>query len=87
MLNEIWEKDSMFIPIYKDRLRGININDIIVSGSNGLLSHFNGINWKHYINNELPYFSGRLLSCDLKDNVIVAVGWKGIQAIVSMGKR
>jgi len=87
MLNENWNKDTTFIPIYKDRIRCSNINDIVVSGSNGLLSHYNGINWKHYTNNELPYFSGRLLSCDIKGNVIIAVGWKEIQAIITIGKR
>jgi hypothetical protein len=87
LLNEIWEKDSMFIPIYKDRIRGVNINDIIVSGSNGLLSHFNGINWKHYIDNELPFFSGRFLSCDLNNNTTVAVGWKETQSIITIGIR
>ena len=86
-LNESWVKDLTFIPIYKDRIRGTNLNNIVVSGSNGLLSHFNGMKWKHYINNELPYYSGRLLSCDIKDNIIIAVGWKEIQAIITMGKR
>ena len=86
-LNESWVKDLTFVPIYKDRIRGTQLNNIVVSGSNGLLSHFNGMNWKHYINNELPYYSGRLLSCDVKDNIIIAVGWKEIQAIITMGKR
>ena len=87
LLNDSWVKDLTFTPIYKDRIRGTNLNNIVVSGSNGLLSHFNGMNWKHYINNELPYYSGRLLSCDTKDNIIVAVGWKEIEAIITMGKR
>ncbi len=86
-LNESWVKDLTFIPIYKDRIRGTHLNNIVVSGSNGLLSHFNGMNWKHYINNELPYYSGRLLSCDIKDNIIIAVGWKETQSIVTLGKR
>ena len=86
-LNESWVKDLTFIPIYKDRIRGVRFNDIVVSGSNGLLSHFNGFKWKHYINNELPFFNGRFLSSDIKDNVIIAAGWKDIQAIITMGKR
>lgn len=86
-INDNWKKDTTFIPIYKDRIRGISINDIIVSGSNGLLSHFNGYSWRHFINNELPYYSGRLLSVDLKQNVTVAVGWIGSQAIITIGKR
>ncbi|MBE7476348.1 MAG: hypothetical protein HS131_06375 [Ignavibacteriales bacterium] len=86
-LNESWVKDLTFIQIYKDRIRGTQLNNILVSGSNGLISHFNGVNWKHYINNELPYYSGRLLSCDVKDNILIAVGWKEIQAIITMGKK
>jgi len=46
-----------------------------------------GLNWKHYINNELPYYSGRLLSVDIKDDVVIAVGWKNIQSIITIGKR
>ena len=87
IINDSWIKDSVFIPIYKDRIRGQDINDIIVCGSNGLLSHFNGFNWRHYINNELPFFSGRLLSCDLQDNLIIAVGRKNTQSIITIGKR
>jgi len=87
IVNDNWWKDTTFIPIYKDRVRGLNINDIVISGSNGLFSHFNGISWKHYINNELPYYSGRLLSVDIKNTTTVAVGWKESQAIVTMGKR
>jgi hypothetical protein len=87
LLSDTWVKDGTFITIYKDRIRGADINDIIISGSNGLLSHYNGIYWYHYINNELPYYSGRLLSCEIKNNIIVAVGWKEIQAIITMGKR
>lgn len=86
-INERWNKDTLFIPIYKDRIRGINLNDIAVSGSNGLLSHFNGYSWKHYINNELPYYSGRLLSVDIKNNTTVAVGWIGSKAIITIGRR
>lgn len=86
-INDVWIKDTTFIPIYKDRIRGININDIVVSGSNGLLSHFNGYSWRHYINNELPHYSGRLLSVDIKQDVIVAVGWIGNKAIITIGRR
>lgn len=87
VINDNWWKDTTFVPIYKDRVRGPNINDIVISGSNGLFSHFNGISWKHYINNELPYYSGRLLSVDIKNTITVAVGWKESHAIVTMGKR
>ena len=86
-INEDWNKDSLFIPIYKDRIRGISINDIVVSGSNGLLSHFNGYSWKHYINNELPYFSGRLFSVDINQNITVTVGRINSQAIITIGRR
>jgi hypothetical protein len=63
------------------------LNNIVVSGSNGLVSHFNGYSWKHYLNSELPYFTGRFLSAGINNNIIVATGWKEQKSIVLIGKR
>ena len=86
-INNDWGKVTDLPTFYKDRIRGVESNDIVVSGSNGLLSHFNGYSWHHYLNNELPYFTGRLLSVEVKNNIIVATGWKEQGSIIILGKR
>jgi len=86
-LNHVWQRDTTFHPIYKDAVRGQAINDIVVSGSNGLLSHYNGDNWKHYIYDVLPFIKGRYYSTDIKLNTIIAVGYNEHRAIIVHGKR
>ena len=86
-INNDWIKVADFPSFYKDRIRGVESNDIVISGSNGLLSHFNGYSWHHYQNNELPYFTGRLLSVEVKNDIIVATGWKDQSSIIILGKR
>jgi hypothetical protein len=69
-----WRRDISFPSIYKDAIRGMRINNIAISGSNGLLSHFNGSTWKHYMNSELPSINGRYWSVAISQNIIIAVG-------------
>jgi hypothetical protein len=85
--NSDWIKLNEFPPYYKDRIRGIEVNDVVVSGSNGLLSHYNGVTWYHYQFNELPYFEGRLLDVEIKGNTVVSCGWKEQRSIITIGQR
>ncbi|MCZ7602229.1 MAG: glucosyl transferase [Melioribacteraceae bacterium] len=82
-----WQKETNFPTYYKDRIRGIGYNDIVVSGSNGLLSHYNGNTWKHYMEEELPYIVGRYSSVNIKGDIIVSVGYRDREAIIVLGKR
>ncbi len=86
-INNDWTKVTDFPTFYKDRVRGLGSNDIVISGSNGLLSHFNGFTWRHYQNSELPYFTGRFLSAAIKNDIIVAVGWENQRSIITLGRR
>jgi hypothetical protein len=86
-LSQIWERDVSFPSLYKDAVRGTHFNNIVVSGSNGLLSHFNGFSWRHYAGVELPIFSGRYYGVDISDEKIVAVGYNGTQAIIRVGEK
>jgi hypothetical protein len=86
-LGPIWQRDASFPAIYKDAVRGSGFNDIVVSGSNGLLSHYNGATWKHYINKEIPFFYGRLYSVAIKGNLTVAVGQIDNKGVAIMGRR
>jgi len=76
-----WEKYKNTIPIYKERIRGQGFNSIFVCGDFGLMSYFNGRHWYHYLNKELPKFSGAYYSLDYKSNSVVAVGEKLDQSI------
>lgn len=80
-----WQRDISFPAIYKNAIRGTGINNIAVSGSNGLVSHFNGVSWKHFINAELPYISGRYYSVSISEKILIAVGYIGNRAIIVKG--
>jgi hypothetical protein len=83
----IWEKDNTFPSLYKDKIRGTGYNNIIVSGSNGLVSHFNGTNWHHYTDKELPSFPGRYYGNNLTNNLIVCTGFSSSKAVILTGKK
>jgi len=87
ILDNPWRADTAHPLIFKDAIRGLAPNDIIIAGSFGLVSHFNGLTWRHYIENELPRFYGQYLRVSYKDKMVVAVGWVDERAIILRGKR
>jgi hypothetical protein len=86
-INQDWIKVENFPSFYKDIIRGTSLNNLFIGGSNGLMSHFNGYSWKHYLNHGLPYFTGRFLSGAINNNIIVAVGYQSAQAVLLVGQR
>jgi hypothetical protein len=82
-----WIIDQAFPNEAKFSIRGLDINEIVVSGSFGLLSHFNGLSWAHYLDTEIGSFQGRYLECFIKNNTIVAVGFNGNNDILTIGRR
>ncbi len=84
---EYWLKDTLFITLYKNKIRGDNLNDVFVCGAYGLLSHFNGANWQHFVDDIIPSFSGSYNSVDFKENIIVTVGRINTKAIITAGIR
>ena len=86
-LGPIWNRVQTFPAYYKDAIRGSSGNNVAVCGSNGLLSHFNGATWKHYMNNELPSFVGRYYGVAISSNCIVSVGYVNNEAIATIGRR
>lgn len=68
-------------------VRGDNMNNIIVSGFNGVLSHFNGYSWNSYFDKGIPPFSGRLNTVKIKNNLAVTAGYKERSTIIIMDKR
>ncbi len=82
-----WQADTSHPLIFKSAIRGNDINDIIITGGFGLVSHFNGVSWHHYAGSGLPTFYGNYGAVDLKGNLLVTVGWIGEDAIILRGYR
>lgn len=66
--------------IFKNRIRGNDINDIFVVGDFGLVAHFNGVNWRVI---DDPGF-GKFLSVAYKGDIAVAVGEKNSNAVIAI---
>jgi hypothetical protein len=72
------------------KIRGTATNDIVTSGSNSSILHYNGLGWKRYeeLNDEQTY----LWSSDKKENITVSVGDRlenifYYKAIIIVGKK
>jgi len=86
-LEQVWNYDPELYVYYTHAIRGNELNDIVVCGSSGYLSHFNGLFWRHYLGDELPNFYGGYARISLKDNTLVAVGVQGNNDILAIGRR
>jgi hypothetical protein len=86
-LDDVWNEEKGSPRLYKNAVRGTNLNNIVVSGAYGLLSHFNGLTWYHYVYAELSYLSGSYNAVDINDRIIVTVGFQDTRAILVIGKK
>lgn len=81
--------DSFGISNFPYRVRGEGKNEIFLAGDFSMIWHFNGITWKHF--NNLLNPDDRLRSIDVRNGVIVAVGFRfsGILtgALVLVGRK
>lgn len=84
-IGKFWKADSGHPLIYKEEIRGNGVNDIFITGSFGLVSHYNGVSWHHYTGNELPTIYGGYHAISLYSNMIVAVGDVDDNAIILRG--
>ncbi len=82
---EPWVHETEFPSLFKCGIRGQGINDIIIVGAFGLVSHFNGLTWHHYMGKELSLFDGVYGSLAYKESIMVAVGQKGVNGIILKG--
>ena len=82
----VWERDDTKPPFHITTIRGAGLNDIALGGSFGLLMHYNGVNWINYAYITASYFDV-ITEVAIKGNTIVAAGFKGIKAVVMIGKR
>ena len=82
-----WQYLSGHPKLWKSNIRGSDVNDIFVVGAYGLVSHFNGLSWKHYTNDELPTFYGEFTAVKIKNDFVVIVGYKNELAYILKGVR
>jgi hypothetical protein len=75
LLGQRWQEDRTQPLLYVSGIRGQALNDIVLCGGYGHLSHFNGRNWRHYAGSEIPYLDGNLNEVHIRVNFTVAVGW------------
>ena len=54
-------------------------------GAFGEFLHFNGVRWKSHLN-ETGLFNGAFLSVDVKNNLVVSVGYEATQAKIMTGQ-
>jgi hypothetical protein len=75
-----------FAPDSSFKIRGQNINDIFVAGSNGMILHFNGVSWTNF-KPVTGLAGGAYYSVAIDNNLVVAVGLLNQQAIIAIGRR
>jgi hypothetical protein len=64
-------------------VRGNNINDIIIAGDNGFITHFNGVSWK-----TLSTYSNKgYAEVSFKDEIVAICGNYQGQGLIEIGKR
>jgi hypothetical protein len=71
---------------FTNRIRGTALNDVVAAGAFGEIVHFNGVTWQNYLT-ETQLNPGAFYGLDIKNNIIVAVGEYGSQAVVAIGIR
>lgn len=68
---------------YLQAIDGNGLNDIVVAGAFGELLHFNGMEWKSFYQG----IDGNLYDINLKSDFVVAAGYEGRQAYITIGER
>ena len=85
--DSIWRNGPLDITHFATTgIRGNDINDVFVAGAFGEFLHFNGVSWMIYIN-ELGSFSGSYGAVDVKNNIVITVGYQGAMAKILIGYR
>ncbi|NOX19346.1 MAG: glucosyl transferase, partial [Chlorobi bacterium] len=68
------------------KIRGNNLNDIIVVGAYGEVLHYNGLNWKSF-HDETGLNNGSYSGLAFKGNLIITVGGNNALGVITVGKR
>lgn len=68
---------------YMNAIDANGLSDIVTSGNSGEILHFNGITWTSWQNG----LAGTLYDIDIRQDIIVAVGYDGGEAFITIGNR
>jgi hypothetical protein len=86
-LGENWiGKPLEITQFFIRKIRGNDINDVFASGDYGETLHFNGNSWKSFFN-ETFLSNGTYLSVNLKNNLVITVGYQSAKAVITIGNR
>jgi len=78
----VWRKLNTPL-VGTNSVRGNNINDIVVAGDNGFITHFNGVEWKTLS----TYSSKGYAEVSFKDEIVAICGNYQGQGLIEIGKR
>ncbi|QOJ27372.1 MAG: glucosyl transferase [Ignavibacteriales bacterium] len=85
--DSVWNSNLTSITTYHtNKIRGNDLNDVIIVGAYGEVLHFNGMRWQSYIN-QTGLFNGSYYSVTIKNDLVVTVGTHMSKAIITVGKR
>ncbi len=80
-----WTRTFSLPSLYKQHVRGENLNRIAIAGDFGLLVTYNGARWRNHTD-RTGMSDGSFYGVDTKGNTLVAVGHVGNKAIAVIGK-
>ncbi len=85
--NEAWQVVGTGLESYHTRsVRGIATNDVFHAGDFGEVIHFNGISYRSY-RTITGLADGSFNGTSAKDHYVIAVGYSGDKAVVTVGQR
>ncbi len=86
LLEDIWKGAASIVSqYYIFGMRGNAVNDIVAVGGLGECLHFDGVSWRSYQSNTGLY--GNYEAVAIRNNLVVAVGAIGAEAVVAIGTR
>lgn len=68
-------------------LRGTDNNNVYIAGDLGMLWHYNGYSWYKYEELYGSELDRRINGMAVKENIVVAVGWKNSYAWIAVGRK
>lgn len=82
--NNEWKEETL-PALFKFRVRGEELNDILIAGGFGFAAHYNGSSWKTF--EEVSLAAGNYKGLAVKSNTVVLSGNGGSKAVITIGNR
>jgi hypothetical protein len=83
--DSLWSSYSYVTPNPVTAINGAGVNDVFAATAFGELIHFNGKNWNTYY--QVKISNGAYKAIKINDNLVIAVGEIGQQAVITVGRR